>query len=290
MLGKLATELVTKLSELGLVNIIYSGKLNGSNAISLIEAHTMKRNDQIDYDHISLGYDSWDIATFIVSTLNKLMISPFPNFGIISYYGDDSHFKIIDIIMERIGYNSPQRALQLLTVPHLIPEILRFYAACLEFISSESISETHIERILTFSRAALISNDIQTIQPACKALLLLVEKIGDVKILIPHAILSFGILLNNTQDDVLDFVAKYTAFNSELIPVVIDQIAENITEQQSCDFKELFKAVIDDLIPPSNKNYCKVIVSRLGDFVESVQEMNIHISQFPEFAPYFVFD
>ena len=192
--------------------------------------------------------------------------------------------------MERIGYDSPKRALQLLSVPHFIPEILKFYAVCLEFIGSESIGEAHIERILTFSRVALVSNDIQTIQPALKALLLFLEKIEDVRVLIPHAILSIGILLNDTQDDALDFVAKYTAFNSELLPTVVDQIAENLTEQQSYDFKELSKDVIDDLTPPSNKNYCKVIVKKLGKFVESVQEMKIHISQFPEFAPYFVFD
>ena len=290
MLEKLSIDLVTDLSELSTVNTLFNGKLSGSNAISLQEAHTMKRSDQVDYDQISLSSDAWDIATFIVSTLNKLMISPFPNFGIISYYEDNSHFRIIDIIMERISYNSPQRALQLLSIPRLVPEILRFYSACLEFINTESIEEAHIERILTFSRAALVSNDIQIIQAACKTLLLLVDKIGDPSALAPHAILSFGILLNNTQDDALDFVAKYTSFNNELLPSVAEKIAENLPEQQSSEFNELFSNVTHELIPPTDKKYCQVVVSRLRDFIESVQEMNIHISQFPEFAQYFVFD
>ena len=292
VLEKYSNELLDELPEVASRDFIGIEEVKISNAISLSEAHSMQRTNDLDNTRLKIGQNNWNFVTYIIKTLNLLMESPFPNWGIIAYYQDSSHFRILNVVMQKIGYDSPKRAYDLLSIPDLIPEILNFYSACLKFLDPSQIPEDHFHILNTFSRVALASYDEEIIQKACKVLLNLVEPLSKLNMLEsihPHVIFSVNILLSTTQPNAIDFLTTFSQKNNEYLPELIDHIAENLPPQYSEGFRVLYHQLMKDCPPPNHKDFITEYGRRLTQYFQTIQDMNIHINHIPDLEPYFSF-
>lgn len=250
--------------------------------ISLVEAHDMKRrhSDCITVSMASIG-GNWHLAIRILMTLNSLMVSPFTNFGIISYYNDRSHLDLFRNMMEHMGVNpedGPNMAL--LTIPRLVDEILNFIKCNFSCCASLVLEEPYLMLSIQFCHIGMLSNNIETISAACGAMIDMAENMPDVSALQPHVIMLFNILFNQPVMNSLDFLAKYYEKDPQFIFGFVENIAQNLPEHLSEPFMQLYTNYIQN-------NADGQISLSFGKFFDETIDMRIQLYTMEQFAQFF---
>ncbi|EAX88138.1 hypothetical protein TVAG_215390 [Trichomonas vaginalis G3] len=281
LIGENLLKDLPSLSDVPNFNNNQQSNLNLSDAISLVEAHDMKRRhtDNVTVSFASIG-GNWHFARKILTTLNALFFSPFTNFGIINFYNDKSHVEVFNMIMNSMKLQDGSPLTPLLTIPKLVEEILTFFRANFGDCPEIVLEEPFLTLAFHFTQLGLISNNIESIGQSFNVLIEMLNHIPNVISLQKHVILSFGVLLNISNSLGCDFLARYNEKDPEFIPNLIESISSNIPDHLNEPFKQTYYKYM-------NESGSDKFSLNLMNFFDDVSNMKIQLSTIDGFSEFF---
>ena len=251
----------------------------------------IKSNNENDYMD--------DFLSIILST-NNLLISPFPNYGILELYDDKCVFNLMNLIITVTKSN-----IKLIhEYPNIIYGLIRTANIMVEYFINITINtKEYFNFILQITKICLLTqNNQDKYEEIFHPLYLLIQNIEDESMIYEffhHFILAMNLIINNEipsfeEEQSSPIEGFFYYFNSKTNLKYLNQINLEIIEDQSNkERKEIYLRACEnvffpDLFDGSKDNELKFCFEITNIFQKDIRILSLKMEYLPHFSKYFV--
>jgi len=242
--------------------------------------------------------DNWSLIPIILESVNGLLKSPFPNFGIIQYYDDRTVFDFFCILLHSMNCNGPRGVVSLLSMPELVLELSFFLMYSLPYygyLYRES-QESYLF-IIKFTKVAFLSHINDVIRNNCIALLYLlrfIETARELDDFKQQFVLALNVAIyhkKNKFTSAVDFVSEYVRLDVSFPNEIVDEVVNGLESKEAkTQIRDSFTKLFSNL--PSNENVSEFhnqFSTNFEEFQDEISAYSIKIHENPALSSYFSF-
>lgn len=311
ILGELLSGVCEVLSCLPVNDAIFEGAFTVTDfdceQISLKSTHSgdlylghlkMKANHDLCFikksERGSLDY-GWSILSIIVSCVNDLLESPFPNFGLLEFYNDTCVFDLVRSIGSCLDKTS---LVSITTRPDLFEGLVSLCVKLCRYFRGPVLFGPCFEFVSRIVSVTFISHEQEIVKKGCICLRYLL--IGDssdcdlsaaqASVLRRHFVLALNVVMQSfTCWEASEFVHYFAKIDRSFTVSVGDLIKRGLeSEEQRISFDEALSHIWDE-DPADEGDECDPPKTRFDHdhFKDHVERLSIHLHDVPTLRDFF---